>query len=236
MEINKLQKIINEGTTICSSGTTGKPKPIEQTVAKLKASDEAAIDSQQLTSKSKVYTVCKTTHAGGLLAQSLPAIRLGAEVVFDDFNPYRWVKEVHKYTHTHIIPAHGEAIMKTKGFKDMDLSNVWITCGSDIVPWYLIKAFVNRGATFMCNWGMTEVGHCAINTVFGSLGKIEEYKSKVDPTGSMPILGDRFYCDYQISEWNELSVKGDICVYDDWFKTGDLVEEHKSVLFYNGRK
>ena len=36
-------------------------------------------------------------------------------------------------------------------------------------------------------------------------------------------MGENFYCDYQISDSNELIVKGDICIYDDWFSTGDLV-------------
>jgi acyl-CoA synthetase (AMP-forming)/AMP-acid ligase II len=240
MQLDELQNIISNGTSIQSSGTTGTPKVIEQTPAKLKAADEVAIDSQKITSKSKIYTICKTTHAGGLLAQTLPGIRIGAEVVIEDFNAYRFVREVTKYTHTHITPDHGKAIIKTKGWRDLDLTGLWVTCGSDRVPWHLISAFVNKGATFMSNWGMTEIGPCAINTVFDSIDKVEEYRSKIihgmDGEASLPILGDRYYCDVQISEWNELIVKGDICVYNDWFATGDKVVSKDNILYYEGRK
>ena len=155
MQLDELQSIIRNGISIQSSGTTGTPKVIEQTPVKLKAADEVAIDSQKITNKSKIYTICKTTHAGGLLAQTLPGIRIGAEVVIEDFNAYRFVREVTKYTHTHITPDHGKAIIKTKGWRDLDLTGLWVTCGSDRVPWHLISAFVNKGATFMSNWGMT---------------------------------------------------------------------------------
>ena len=83
-----LRKIVNEGCVIKTSGTTGPPKDIIQTPEKLKAADEIAIASQQLTSKSKIYTICKITHAGGLLAQTLPAFRIGAEVSIETFNAF----------------------------------------------------------------------------------------------------------------------------------------------------
>ncbi len=239
MEYLGYEAIIANGTSIYSSGTTGEPKLIHQTPKKLKAADEAAIDSQQLTIKSKIYTVCKMNHAGGLLAQTLPAFRLGAEIHIEQFNPYRWVREIKKYTHSHLIPAQAKAIMKTKGWRTLDLTNIWITCGSDKVDWYIINAFVKKGATFMANWGMTEIGPCAINTVFDSVDKIEEYRSKIihgiDGEASYPILGDRYYCEYDVTEQNELIVKGDICVYDDWFHTGDKVIKKGNILYYHER-
>ena len=93
-----LRKIVNEGCVIKTSGTTGTPKDIIQTPEKLKAADEIAIVSQELTPKSKVYTICKTTHAGGLLAQTLPAFRIGAEVSIEPFNAFAFCREIKKYT------------------------------------------------------------------------------------------------------------------------------------------
>ena len=54
---------------------------------------------------------------------------------------------------------------------------------------------------------------------------------------------ENFYCDYQISDSNELIVRGDICIYDDWFFTGDLVikknkissNDISSVIYFLGR-
>ena len=187
-----LRKIINEGCVIKTSGTTGTPKDIIQTPEKLKAADEIAIASQQLTSKSKVYTICKTTHAGGLLAQTLPAFRIGAEVSIESFNAFSFCREIKKYTHTHITPGHAQLIMRTKGFKDLDLTGIWVTCGSDPVEWNIIEAFVNRGATFMANWGMSEIGPCAINRVFRNIEDIETVKDE------QTILGTLEWCETKI--------------------------------------
>jgi acyl-CoA synthetase (AMP-forming)/AMP-acid ligase II len=223
---------IEHGGVLKSSGTTGEPKVIFQSPEKLKAANSVAIESQELTSRSRVYTVCKTQHAGGLLAQTLPAYSIDADIVIEDFNAYRFMKEIHKYTHTHITPNHAKAIMGTKAFEDADFSGIWFTCGSDPVTWDILEAFTKRGAVFMTNWGMTEIGPCAINTVFKTHEQVKNQKLWAYHTGT--ILGDRVYCDYKIVD-NELWVKGDICVYDDWFNTKDLVHVHWSKLYYLGR-
>ena len=224
-----LTKILSDGCTIATSGTTGIPKEIIQSPTKLKAADEIAIKCQEITPDSKIYTICKLDHAGGLLAQTLPAVRIGAEVTVEPFNAFRFCREIKKYSHTHITPGHARLIMRTKGFKDLDMSGVWVTCGSDPIDWNIIESFVERGATFMANWGMTEVGPCAINHVFRTIEDVQEVKDE------NTILGTNEYCETKIID-NELYVRGDICVYDDWFATGDLVELKGDVLYYLNRK
>jgi acyl-coenzyme A synthetase/AMP-(fatty) acid ligase len=49
-------------------------------------------------------------------------------------------------------------------------------------------------------------------------------------------MGDEVFVDIRISEWNELSVKGDISVYKDWFATGDVVKLVEGQYWYYGRK
>ena len=167
------------------------------------------------------------------LAQTLPAVSVGADIVVEEFNVKRFIKEIHKYTHTHITPRQAKIIMSIKNFNEMDLSKIWITCGSDCVDWKSINAFVKRGATFMVNWGMSEIGPCAINITFSNEDTIKEYSSL--ETNSLSIMGEDFYCDYQISDSNELIVKGDICIYDDWFSTGDLVIQKNKISSHNAR-
>ena len=48
MQLDELQNIISNGTSIQSSGTTGTPKVIEQTPAKLKAADEVLLIVKRL--------------------------------------------------------------------------------------------------------------------------------------------------------------------------------------------
>jgi len=231
MELNKtLSNILKNGTTLKSSGTTGPQKEIFQSPEKLYHANAIAVNSQNITEKSKIYTVCKMAHAGGLLAQTLPAFSIGASITVVDFNAYKFLKDITNYTHTHLTPTHGRILALTKGFKHLDLTGVHVTCGSDPVPWDMIESFVSKGATFTTNWGMTEIGPCAINTTFTSLEQIEDYKSR-ELVGAT-FLGDRTYCYIDIKD-GELYVKGDISVYgNEWFATGDNVAVNSNGEFY----
>lgn len=226
---------LTKGGELKTSGSTGTPKTISQPIEKIKASNRVAIDAQHITKSSRIYTVCSVKHAGGLLAQSLPAHSIGAEVVVEDFNAYRFVREIHNYTHTHLTPDHARAIMMTKGFKEISLDGLWVTCGSDRVEWNIIREFVKRGAVFMSNWGMTEVGPIAINATYRSLQEVF-YAQERAANGT--ILGNTHYCEHMIDN-GCLHVKGDISVYGEntWFKTDDIVTKNLlGELFYIGRK
>ena len=117
------------------------------------------------------------------------------------------------------------AVIKTRGFNTLNLSGITIMCGSDRVHSRIIQSFIDRGATFIANWGMTEVGPVAINSMF-TPGMV------VNNTES--IMGDSVYCDTKIVN-GELYVYGDICVYDDWFPTGDIVSIVDNTYYYLGR-
>jgi acyl-CoA synthetase (AMP-forming)/AMP-acid ligase II len=232
---NTLSKILKEGTDLLTSGTTGDPKTIFQSPEKLYHANLTALQSQDITKESNIYTVCKMSHAGGLLAQTLPAFSIGANITVETFNPYRFNKEITKYTHTHLTPTHGRILALTKGFKHLDLTGIHVTCGSDPVHWDMIESFVSKGATFTANWGMSEVGPCAINTTFTSLEQVKDYKSR--SIDGATLLGDKTYCSVDIRD-NELYVKGDISVHGDkWFATGDMVTVNRNGEFYYlGRK
>ena len=219
---------LSRGTELSTSGTTGRPKKIFQDPYKIKHSNFIARKVQNITKNSRILTVCSLKHAGGLLAQTLPAYEIGASVTIEPYNPYRWVMEIEKYTHSHLTPRMAEAIIKTKSFRKLDLSGITIMCGSDPVHEYEINCFTEQGATFITNWGMTEIGPVAINKTFQPGDVAENY---LDYT----VLGDTFHCDYKIVD-NELHVKGAICVYPEWFATGDLVVEEAGTLYYVGRK
>lgn len=221
--------ILENGITIYSSGTSGQPQPYFQTPEKLQAACRVALEAQEINSNSKIYTCCKTTHAGGLLAQTLPALHIGAQVDIVKFNAWEFVRVIKNYTHTHITPLHAKAIMLTKGFQDLDLTGIWITIGADPVTTDIIAAFVEKGATVMTNWGMSEIGPISINKVFKT---VEEVHASAIPNAT--VLGDRFYCDWKIVN-NELVVNGNISIYDDWYYTKDCVFLQNNMLYYTGR-
>ena len=91
---NNLKQILKNGIELSSSGTTGPQKKIYQSPFKLKNSNEVARECQKISSKSKIYTVCKLEHAGGLLAQTLPAFEVGAEINIENFNAYKFCKKI----------------------------------------------------------------------------------------------------------------------------------------------
>ena len=228
-----LIKILNEGTTIYTSGRTGPSKPIQQPVEKIRASNKIARDVQMITKDSKVYTVCSMDHAGGLLAQTLPAIEVKAQVHIETFNPFGWVKKIKEFTHSHLTPGMAEAVTRTKSWADIDLTGKIIACGSDRVPASIINKFVDKGCTFIANWGMSEIGPIAINKTFTPSSPEAEDADIDDRTCT--IMGDEIFAETKIVD-NELYVKGDICVYDDWFATGDLVRFNNERYWYYGRK
>ena len=223
--------ILKNGVSITSSGTTGIPKEVYRTPENLKACIDVAVSAQKLTQRSRVLTVTRMTHAGGLLTQTLPAYTIGADFEIQQFNAFTFLRDFADYTHTFLTPAHMTALMNTKGFANCDLSDKWILGGSDPVSWEMIEAFVSKGAIVQPNWGMSEIGPITINTIFDSLDKVREYKQRID---SKTILGDEVYCDTKIVD-GILYVKGDLCYEKGWYKTNDIVDKINNIFVYKGR-
>ena len=224
-------KILNHGVSITSSGTTGDPKTIFRTPQNLLACIRVSLEAQEISKKSKILTVTRMTHAGGLLAQSLPGYYIGCDLDIKIFNAYTFLKNFENYTHTFLTPQQMWALTNTKNFNECDLTGKWILGGSDPVSWDLIEKFVRRGAIVQPNWGMSEVGPIAINKIYKDTDQISEDKLKsVNGT----ILGNKFWCDWKIIN-NVLCVKGDIVYQDDWLITNDLVEQVGDDMYYLGR-
>jgi acyl-CoA synthetase (AMP-forming)/AMP-acid ligase II len=233
-DVDNWQAALANGFELKSSGTTGEPKHIFQSPAKLLAANKIAAAAQNITKQSRILTVCRMTHAGGLLAQTLPGLSVHAHVEIKPFNAFTFARDIDGYTHTHLTPMHCKLLMQTKSFPTLDFNGVFVTCGSDNVSFETIEAFVERGAIFMCNWGMTEIGPVTINTVFDTLEKVKQYREQALADGT--LLGDRYFCEYRIID-DELWVRGDVCVYEDWFNTHDLVAlNEQGAMFHLGRR
>jgi acyl-CoA synthetase (AMP-forming)/AMP-acid ligase II len=227
---------VTQGGYLTSSGSTGEPKTIFQPPGKILAMIDAATHAQDITSQSSVLTVCKLAHAGGLFAQSLPALYIGANVEFAEFNAYNFFELLEPHTHSHLTPDHCRALMGTKAWESVDLSGKWITCGSDNVEWDMIRGFVERGAVFLANWGMTEVGPVAINKKYTTVAQVDQDQA-LAPESRATIMGDTLYCETYIASDTELLVRGDITVCGNhWFQTRDRVVEIQGRYYYLGRK
>ncbi len=227
--------IIN-GVTVTSSGTTGTPKKIFRSPQNIAEVSKAAQIAQKITMDSRILTVTSLEHAGGLLAQTIPAYIMGAVVHATTFKPFSFLKEFRNFTHTFLTPAQMGALIKTKTFKDYDLSGKRILGGSDPIPWDYIEAFVNQGALVQPNWGMSEIGPITINCEIDSIEKFNYYKERAPQSPHDPtILGDTFYCQKKIID-GELVVRGPLCYKLGWLETGDIVEEVDNILYFHRRK
>jgi len=225
-------KILTEGITIHSSGSSGPSKPFFQPPTKIRAANKVSRNVNGITGNSRIYTVMKMQHAGGLFAQTLPGWEIGSRIKVEQFNAYQFVKEIKNHTHTIVSPLHAKAIMMTKGFKDLDLTGITVACGSEPVTWDIIEAFVSRGARLIAVWGMSEIGPFAITHTFDSMEEVKRVK-EICPKDAT-VLGSKKHCEYKI-ENEELAVKGDICIFDDWYYTKDKVIEVEELIFYTGR-
>lgn len=225
--------IVEKGTTLYTSGSSGKPKEIFQPTDKIIANSRVAIETQEIKSNSYIYTCLSPTRAGGLFAQTIPALMANAKVDLAPFNPYEYVRVANKYTHTHLTPKQAKAVMGTKGFKDLYLKNKIFLIGSEPVTYDIIDAFLEKGAKIITIWGMTEIGVNAILHKFENISDVYVAK-RINPENST-ILGNVFHCEWKIGDNDCLWVKGDISVYDDWFNTKDQVIEKEGLLFYTGR-
>lgn len=225
-------RILQEGVTIYSSGSSGQSKPYFQPPSKIKAANEVARKVQGITNNSKIYTVMKMTHAGGLFAQTLPGYEVGATIKIEPFNAYQFIREIRDYTHTIISPLHAKLVMQTKSFETMDFSGITISCGSEPVTWDIVEKFVSRNAKFIAVWGMSEIGPFAITHTFESMNEVRRVKEMCPP--NVTILGNDKHCECKIDN-QELVVKGDICIFDEWYPTKDKVIEIDKILFYSGR-
>ena len=126
MKQKSILSTMNDDFVIKSSGSTGEAKEYPQPKEKVDAANQVAIRVQGLTKDSKIYTVMKLDHAGGLLGQTMPGVVVGAQVDVYIFNPYTFVKKIRDYTHSHITPAHAKVIMRTKGFKNLKIGRAHV--------------------------------------------------------------------------------------------------------------
>ena len=106
-------------------------------------------------------------------------------------------------------------------------------CGAEPVTYDIIESFVGQGAKFICIWGMSEIGPNAIMHIFENMDEVLAIKANTPDNST--LLGNIFNCKWKIDEENCLWVKGEICVFDDWYNTKDQVIEKDGCLFYTGR-
>lgn len=212
-----------------SSGSTGTRKQIIIPENMILKNANNSVICQELTSKDKILTVCSLNHTGGLNAQTMGGLTVGAHVIVKEFNPFNFFKilDNENITVTHLIPIMIDSLIKVNNRKLPPNLRI-VMAGSDCVGKHHIKFWNDLNVAFILNYGLTEAGPVIINHKF-----IDNQELEVFDIG-VPI-GSTVWCDYKIID-NELYLKGDEINTKEWLLTGDCVELINEWFFYRGRK
>lgn len=220
---------IGFGIALFSSGSSGPRKEIFLSDAMLVSNAFAAIISQGITKEDKILTVCSLNHTGGINAQTLAGLIVGAHVIvepFNIFNFYRLIKE-NNITLTHLVPNMIDMLENCKSILG-DSKLRLVVAGSDCVYKHHVKHWLDLGIEFMINYGMTEAGPIIINHRFKKDSELSIYDIGIP-------LGTESWCDTRIVD-GQLFLKGANVYKSNWLATGDCVELNGDWYLYKGRK
>ncbi len=219
------------GIVLFSSGSSsGIRKEICMPERMVMANAKNAIQCQAISNSDKILTVCSLNHTGGLSAQTIAGLLVGAHNIiepFNAFNFFRLLKE-HNSTITHLIPAHIDALIKVD--PDLELPDLrLVVAGSDCVFKHHVDFWNSKGKSFIANYGMTEAGPIIINHKFVPGCDMSVFEKGVP-------LGTDTWAETKIVD-GELYLKGDaVTTGSGWLATGDCVEMYRDWFIYKGRK
>lgn len=212
---------------VYTSGTTGTPKGAVLDQRALAANAAHARAVFDLAPDDRVLTVLPLFHVGGLNIQTLPALRIGAEVLLHArFEPDAFLDAVERGrpTVSLLVPAVMQALVAHRRWASADLSALRaIGAGSSDIPLPLIEAFHAKGVPVQQVYGATETAPIAIAQTReealaapGSIGRpVGAVEARLDPaTGEIAIRGPNVMRGY----WK----RSDGLTADGWFATGDV--------------
>ncbi len=220
-----------------TSGTTGRAKGAVLSARTVTCNALNSIHMHALTAADRILTVLPLFHVGGLNIQTLPAFKVGAEVILlPRFEPTAALTAITtlRPTLTVQVPATLQALQALGSWAQADLSSLRaVTTGSTDVPLNLITAWHARGVPVIQVYGATETGPVAIYqqiaeayTTAGALGRaglhteIRLMRADGGPCasaepGEIQVRGAHVITHY----WKQANPDAFVA---DWFCTGDV--------------
>ncbi|MCR9203103.1 MAG: AMP-binding protein [Halobacteriovoraceae bacterium] len=237
-----------------TSGTTGTPKGVMFHGEMLKSNQDQTCQNWGLVSTDKTLVETPFFHTGGYNVLCLPLLSIGGTSVlankFDLDNVFETM-EREKLSVYFGVPTMFQMIQEDTRFEKTSFESLrFFISGGAHCPKELIEAYQAKSLMFKQGFGLTEVGpNCflldekdAIRKV-GSIGKpmphsevtlIKEdgIAAKENEVGELMIRGPHVCLGYFKQEERFKD-----CVFDGYFKTGDLAKFDKDGFYYIvGRK
>jgi len=239
-----------------TSGTTGRPKGVQQTHRNNMAGAEGFAYTQHVTSSDRFFCIAPLFHVGGTIA-SLSALLTGGAVVFapGGWNPTGFLETVErdKVTWAFLVGLMGAHLATVEDVGKYNLDSLHhVAFGGSPIPAAMYKKFESKYKvkTFEL-YGRTEHVGSSINydvddtRVPGSVGKIVDQIMKgklVDPQtgaevaqgepGELIVKGDNLTPEY----WNKPEDTAKLLMEDGWQHTGDVFSsDEEGHLFFKER-
>ncbi len=234
-----------------TSGTTGRAKGAVLSAHTVACNALNSIHMHEMTAADRVLTVLPLFHVGGLNIQTLPALKVGAEVILlPRFEPTATLAAIIdlRPTLTVQVPATLQALQALPRWAQADLSSLRaVTTGSTDVPLSLIAAWHARGVPVIQVYGATETGPVAIYqrieaayTTAGAIGRAGLHTEirlmradgavcVTEEPGEVQVRGAHVITHY----WNHLNPAAFVA---DWFRTGDVASmDAEGVYWFKDR-
>lgn len=233
-----------------TSGTTGAPKAVIQTVQMALVNYINIRQATDFRSDDATLNFLPLFHTAGINLYTLPFLLAGGAVdILPGFDADKTIALLEKGALDAFFgaPAVYQALSLHPRFGALDLSRVrsW-GCGGAPLPDNLVKIFAERGADICNGYGMTETGPTAFlldrrdaARKIGSVGRaqlmtaariVAENGQQVRPgeTGEMQLKGPGITPGY----WNAPEATKAAFTEDGWLKTGDLARVDEEGFTY----
>lgn len=235
-------------TLLYTSGTTGKPKGVIQTVRMALANYVNASLAFGLRGDDRTLNFLPLFHAAGIQLLTLPTLIAGGAVtVLPAFDAPRVMNLLARTDVFFAVPAVYQQLALTPGFDEADLSGVrsW-GCGGAPLPDVLVERYAAKGARVQNGYGMTETGPTAFVAAqadalskIGSVGKPQILLDvrivdasgndvKEGEAGEVWMRGPGITPGY----WRRPDETAKAFNQDGWLKSGDLARRDADGCYY----
>ncbi len=223
-----------------TSGTTGQAKGATLTHGNITWNSVNVLVDADLASDEVTLVVAPLFHTAGLNMTCLPTLLKGGRVLLEPaFDPARALELIarHRVTFMFAVPAMFNTIAHLPQWPQADVSSLrTLMCGGAPVPDTTIRAYLERGLTFIQGYGMTETapgallldrsevlskaGSAGVPHFFTDVRVVRPDLTDCAPgeKGEIIVQGPNVMAGY----WGRPEATAQVFADEAWFRSGDV--------------